>query len=485
MPWTSYSGRQRRARHSQLHLYSGIFVLLAAGSTLLLLGVPDEKHLSVYSNAANYSLPVTERNGSDYVGLLELFEPLGTVTSKTGGGGHWKFRYYEVESEFTAGKTRVKVRGKEFDLPANFLLENGRGLVPLASLETLLPRILGGPVTFHSSALRLFIGNVAVHFTAQMSKTDSTKLVMDFTSPVNPAISTEPGKIRMVFAHEPLVAPGTQSLTFDSKTIPSASYEERNGAAEIVIASSVPLLATFANDGRTIVLGPPPATAAQTPQPNQPAPQASAPPQMLASTGPAAIRSRQIVIDPSHGGEERGAVLSDQLVEKDITLAFARRLRLELATRGITALLLRDADNTLSLDQRAATTNAIHPALYICLHAASQGNGVRLYAPLLSGPGENRGPFLDWNSAQAGFLPNSQVVQAALAAELQNRRVPVRSLTAALRPLNNVSAAALAVEIAPPGDDASQLDSPSYQQLIAGALAAGITAARERIEAGQ
>ncbi len=458
--------------------------VVVAGSALLLSGTPDEKHISIYSNAANYSLPVVERNGMDYVGLLEVFEPLGTVSAKA-NGPHWKFRYYEVESEFSAGKTRARIRGRDLALGANFLLENGRGLVPLSCLSTLLPRILGGPVTFHESARRLFIGNVAVHFTAEVSKTNPPQLVMNFTSPVNPMIATEPGRLRMVFAHEPLVEPGSQSLTFDSKIIPSANYDERDGAAEVVVTGSVPLLASFSNDGRTIIVGPVQSAAAQTP-PSQPAASPPAAPQILATTGPPAAHGYVVVIDPSHGGDERGAALTDHLAEKDVTLALARRLRLELAVRGVTALLLRDADTTLSLDQRASMTNAAHPAIYLCVHAASQGNGIRLYTALMpAAGGENRGPFLDWDTAQTSFRPGSQTAEASLLTELQNRRVPVRALPAPLRPLNNITAAAVAIEVSPLADDISQLNSPTYQQLIAGSVAAGIAAARDKPEAGQ
>ena len=120
--------------------------------------------------------------------------------------------FNNVDGEFTPGKTRARIQGQDFDLPASFLLENGRGLVPLSSLPTLLQRFLGSPVNFHESSRRLFIGNVAVHFTAQVNKTSPPTLVMNFTSPVNPMIATEPGKLRMVFTHEPLVPPGSQNL---------------------------------------------------------------------------------------------------------------------------------------------------------------------------------------------------------------------------------------------------------------------------------
>lgn len=456
-------------------------ILLA--SALLLYSTPEEKRISIYSNAANYSLPVLDRNGDEYIGLLEVFEPLGAVNAKA-NGNHWKFRYYDVESEFTAGQTRARIHGSDFNLPANFLLENGRGLVPLSSLATLMPRILGGPVTFNQNSRRLFVGNVAVHFTAQVSKTVPPKLVMNFTAPVNPMIATEPGQLRMAFNHEAVVAPGSQALTFDSKIIPSASFQENNGSAALAVTATVPLMASFANNGRTITVEPVPQVAAQIQSPpSVPRPPSSFAPPLVA--GAPATRRYFAVIDPSHGGEERGASLSAQLLEKDVTLAFGRRLRQELETRGLATLLLRDSDSTLSLDQRASLTNSAHAAIYICLHATSQGDGVRVYAALVPPETENRGPFLSWDAAQAAFQLLSQSAGAGLVAELQSKQIKARSLITALRPLNSITTAALAVEVSPPSDDISELNSPAYQQFIAGAIAGGLANIRDKLEARQ
>jgi N-acetylmuramoyl-L-alanine amidase len=190
-----------------------------------------------------------------------------------------------------------------------------------------------------------------------------------------------------------------------------------------------------------------------------------------------------VIVDASHGGEERGAALSDQLAEKNVTLAFGLRLRQQLQAHGLTTLLLREGDATMSLDQRANMTNAAHPAIYIGLHAASQGTGVRLYRALMPSGSEARGPFLDWNTAQSGFRAASQAAQSSLASEFGKRQIAVRSLLAPLRPLNNVTAAAVAIEIAPPGGKLADLSSVAYQQLVAESVTAGIEAVRDQLGA--
>jgi hypothetical protein len=48
--------------------------------------------------------------------------------------------------------------------------------------------------------------------------------------------------------------------------------------------------------------------------------------------------------------------------------------------------------------------------------------------------------------------------------------------------LNNITTVALALEIAPPSNDVSQLNSPAYQQMIASAIAAGVGDFRDRQE---
>ena len=304
-------------------------------------------------------------------------------------------------------------------------------------------------------------------------------------------VATEPGALRMTFSHEPVVAPASPVLTFGSKTIPSASYAEGNGTAMLTVKTTIPVIANFSNDGRTVTIIPASAAAAaqnqpQPPpaiQPSQPQPGVAAQvPGVTAPTpGVPVFRRYFAVVDASHGGDDHGETLSASLLEKDVTVALARSLRTELESRGITTLVLRDSDANLSPDQRAVFANAGHPAIYIALHAASSGHGVRVYTALLPYAEDDRGPFRSWTNAQHAWLPISTLAASSVAAELQKRQIPVRTLAAPLRPLNNVTGAAIAVEVAPQGSDLSQLIAPDYQQLIAGAVATAIATAHDQL----
>jgi N-acetylmuramoyl-L-alanine amidase len=328
-------------------------------------------------------------------------------------------------------------------------------------------------------------------------------LNLNFSGPVNPTISTEPGKLRMVFKRDPVVSPGSTSISFDNKIITQANYTESNGEAELDVVANEPLLATFTNNRKTIVVSaaqpsavasgaeanPGAATTSQNPTQN-PAPgatTANAGSETVGATGnanspnPNAAHRILAVVDPAHGGEERGAALTDKLAEKDVTLGFGRLLRHELEIRGFAVALLREGDTTSSLDQRASAANVAHAGIYITLHAVSQGSGARVYTALLPVEGISKGTFHAWNAAQAPALPVSRLVATAIVTEMQKRDFPARESSASLRPLNNVFMPAVAVELAPGAGGVGDLTSANYQQRAAAAIADAVVSVRDRL----
>jgi N-acetylmuramoyl-L-alanine amidase len=461
-------------------------ILLAIVTLLSAAPSADEEHISVYSPVAIYTVPVLQRAGGAYVGLLELLEPLGRVSSQT-DGRHWTLWYNSAEADFAAGKTRAKIRRHDFDFTAPFLIENSRGLVPLNSLSALLPRFLGTPVNFSESARRLFVGNVGIQTSFRLDASNPPRLLLNFSAPVNPSISTEPGKLRLVFKRDPVVSPGSHSITFDNQIITHASYSENNGYAELDVAASQPLTASFSDDRRTITISPITVAAAAV-QPTPAAPSGTGPgPQNPVAATPARnvappVHRVLAVVDPAHGGEERGAALTDSLAEKDVTLGFARLLRHELEIRGFAVTLLRDADTSSTLDQRAAAANVARAGIYISLHAASQGSGARVYTALLPVQGTSNGLFHPWNAAQAPALPVSRMISAAIVGAMQKKDFPVRASFASLRPLNNVLMPAVAVELAPGSDGIADLKSANYQQRAASAIADAVVSVRDHLE---
>lgn len=474
----------------------------------------DEKHISIYSPVAIYTVPVVERGGRDYVGLLELVEPLGRVSSQS-GGAHWGLHYNAVTADFFAGRTRARIHNRDFDLSAPFLIENSRGLIPVTSINDVLRRFLGAPVDFREASRRLFIGGVGTQVSFQLDANTPPHLILNFTSPVNPTISTEPGRLRMIFKRDPLISPGSQSISFENKVISQASYSENNGDAEIDIAATSSLMATFSNNRKTITVGPIPPQVASAINSTRGGTNSIAPGQGASSQGssqgasspgtssqgtssqgqPSAGTSSSLqgslaapavhrvlaFIDPAHGGQERGAALSESVAEKNVTLGFARLLRHELEQRGFAVTMPRDGDTTLTLDQRASSANSSGAGVYIGLHAVSQGTGAAVYTALLPLQGASSGVFQPWNAAQSPNLPVSRTISSAIVAEMQKREFQVRSSSVSMRPLNNLSMPAVAVELAPGGNGIDDLTSANYQQRAASAIADAVTSLRDRL----
>ena len=181
------------------------------------------------------------------------------------------------------------------------------------------------------------------------------------------------------------------------------------------------------------------------------------------------------MIDPSHGGEDHGTILSGKVQEKDLTLALARELRRQLEERGIHARLLRDADTNLSLERRAEVTNQEHAGIYVAFHAGPPGKGVRVYSTLFASvaPAVMQG-FLPWDAAQATLLERSRMVAHAVSDELRKTDLPVSQLIAPLRPLNNVAIPAISVEWAPGPGDLKPQENAKLSVKLASAVASGI-----------
>jgi N-acetylmuramoyl-L-alanine amidase len=88
--------------------------------------------------------------------------------------------------------------------------------------------------------------------------------------------------------------------------------------------------------------------------------------------------------------------------------------------------------------------------------------------------------FLPWELAQTPYLDRSGQAATSVAADLNTAGVAAQSSAVALRPLNSVTAPAIAVEFAPLEGGEAELATPAYQQKMASALAGAIAALRGR-----
>ena len=90
-----------------------------------------------------------------------------------------------------------------------------------------------------------------------------------------------------------------------------------------------------------------------------------------------------VVIDPGHGGQDRGGIPGQRVPEKVMTLDTARRLELRLRAAGFRTIMTRRDDTFVSLPARVAIANAQRNAIFISIHynaaPRSEGEGFETY----------------------------------------------------------------------------------------------------------
>jgi N-acetylmuramoyl-L-alanine amidase len=90
-----------------------------------------------------------------------------------------------------------------------------------------------------------------------------------------------------------------------------------------------------------------------------------------------------IVIDPGHGGFDRGGIPGQRVPEKSIALDVATRLKLKLQAAGYKVVMTRDTDVFVPLPSRVAIANSYRNAIFICIHFNSGtragANGIETY----------------------------------------------------------------------------------------------------------
>jgi len=107
----------------------------------------------------------------------------------------------------------------------------------------------------------------------------------------------------------------------------------------------------------------------------------------IAAGGPGAARAASdsaldrfdtVVLDAGHGGDDEGARGAHGVVEKELVLDVARRVRARLGAAGLQVLLTRERDVYVPLVDRTTIANEARGDLFISIHAnAAQARAAR------------------------------------------------------------------------------------------------------------
>jgi N-acetylmuramoyl-L-alanine amidase len=408
----------------------------------------------------------------------------------------------------SAGQGLASVGGRMISLPAPPVKDGRTWYVPVDFVSRALAPLVGTPLELRKPSRLIILGGFRMPRVAGRVEPIGAlaRLTLDIAPATPHTVSQDGTRLVIRFEADALDA------TLPPSTAPDFIQAVRPGEAPASIAVDLgPRFGTYrATDlpadrgaGRLVIDVIAPAAEPQQPQPAQPAPRE--PPPLLEVT-PAGVRT--VVIDPGHGGSESGSKGPSGALEKDVTLAVARRLKASLEARlGVRAILTRDGDDAVGLEQRAAVANNNKADVFVSLHTNAalrpQAAGAEIFylsldeygdrakaiakgaseaLPVVGG-GVRDIEIIPWEMAQARYITQSAALAESVEAAFRDR-VPLSARgvqQAPLRVLVGANMPAVLVEmgfLTNPSQE-QQLTSGGYQDTIVQALVEAIVRFRD------
>jgi N-acetylmuramoyl-L-alanine amidase len=277
----------------------------------------------------------------------------------------------------TPGQALASAGGRVVSLPAPPAKDGQRWFVPIDFVSRALGPALGTRLDLRRPSRLIVSGDLRVpRVTARIEPQNALARVTIDVLPATPhTVSREANRLMVRFEADALDA------TLPASPAPDVLQAVRIADPPVVVALDLgPRFASFrASDapgergaGRIVIdllalTTETPAAPAAPGAPPSPSPAPTEPP-LLDPSPTSGLRI--IVIDAGHGGDEQGARGARGTLEKDVTLAVARRLKAAIEARmGARVILTRDGDQTVGLDERAAVANNNKADVFVSLHA--------------------------------------------------------------------------------------------------------------------
>jgi N-acetylmuramoyl-L-alanine amidase len=419
------------------------------------------------------------------------------VTLKSGG------REVTLEN----GKSLFSAAGQLRALGAPVRVVGERTYVSAPSAATVLGAALGQTAIYRAAYRALVIGAYDAPRLRLVNGVSAASIesVVELSKPVPYEVRREPNRVVVTFQADVLetdfiaeALPGriVGSARFERASPPRLIFDLGERFASVKTSERDSQHLTLVFDTVAPAAGSPsPLGAGGAPVPAIPRPSAAF------ATG--FQRPIVLVIDPGHGGDDGGARGPGGRLEKDVTLALARRLRAAAVdSLSVQAYLTRDTDAEVPLDERAAIANNFNADIFISLHAngsrASSAQGTEVFflsytavddearrvamqegAIMEKAPGNDKDVGLIlWDMAQAAQLESSSKLAGSLHAEIAAaalsrsrgvKQAPFRVLVGATMP-----AALVEVGFITNAAEERLLFSEEHQIRIANALIQGL-----------
>ncbi|HVR69288.1 MAG TPA: N-acetylmuramoyl-L-alanine amidase [Vicinamibacteria bacterium] len=456
------------------------------------------------------------RGGAELLPIGPLLPTLGISATTDARGGSVTLSFEGRQVILYDKKSLASVGGDLRLMSSPALLEEGGWLVPVDSLPRLLAPLLGTRAEWRAASRVLRVGNVPAPrvSVSTVVSGESVRVVLEASEKVPFRVGREEGRVTVGITRDLVDVSYAQERLTGGIVDRVQFLGGKDNLFAITLGRRFERLRSAEEEGppfRLILdfMGPAPvAGSAPTPGP---------PPAAI----PAEHGLRTVVIDPGHGGGLVGAQGPGGALEKDVTLAIARKLRSAVANGlGLQAFLTRDGDQDVPLDDRAAFANNYKADLFVSIHAnASRSQGARgsevYFLSLeasdeesrrlamvegglvdgsgggLAGPGhvpEGRSDvaLILWDMAQAEHLEESSALATRLQEELAGvtgsegrgiKQAPFRVLVGAAMP-----AVLVEVGFISNAEEERLLTSDEYQAKVVSALVRGLARYQQQRE---
>lgn len=431
-------------------------------------------------------MPAFAIDGQDFVALEDLATAFQLTVREEAGAITVSSRGRTIV--LTRNQSLASVSGRLISMPAPPARVGSRWFVPVDFIGRVLPSVYETRIDLRRPSRLVIIGDLRVPRLSVRHEplAASARLTIEATPDTPSSISQDTGRLTIRFEADALdvVLPSIQPIGFVQAlrvldaTALAVDLGPRFGSYR-ASQSTGP-----GNTARLVLDLLPLSTETSTALPATPAPLAGgAPLTELPVFGPPVSAIRTIAIDPGHGGDDTGVRAS--VLEKDLTLAVARRLKNVVETRlGIRVLLTRDDDRAVAIEQRTAVANNNKANLFISLHANASprpgASGASIYLAAFTDEGTRTGmpgqrvpvfgggsrdiELVPWDLAQTRYAAQSADLASMLEQHLRERvRLDLRPVERArLRVLESANMPAVLIEM-------GYLTNPEEQKLLGGA----------------
>jgi N-acetylmuramoyl-L-alanine amidase len=449
---------------------------------------PPGPSLTLLSREGRRAVPITLANNQEMVALDDLATPF-QLTLREEAFGAITVTYKGKTIVLTPDQALASVSGRLVSLPAPTARSGRRWFVPVEFISRALSLIYDARLELRKPSRLVIVGDVRVpRVTVRYDPLGASgRLTFDATPRALATVTQETDHLSIKFeadtidvANPPLAEPSSKDLLQGVRVVDATTLAVDLGprfsgfrATSQPVDTTARLVIDLLGATET---APPAAAAPGAAAPGAPAPPATppppAPPELPPAFGQSSSAIHTVMIDPGHGGEDAGAKGAGGAVEKDLTLAIARRVKGVIEARlGLRVLLTRDDDRNVPLDERAAIANNNKADLFISLHAnaslrrATSGATIftaafeRDAAANATAGGAERVPTFGggardielvlWDLAQTRHLDRSATFAGVLEQQMRER-VPLSEPAvdhAALRVLESANMPAVLVEI--------------------------------------